>query len=47
LELFDSVVSLVFLLDLGTVPTVWNLLFFCYILELFRQCGISCLSVFS
>jgi hypothetical protein len=40
----DSVVSLVFLLDLGTVPTVWYLLSFCYILELFRQCGISCFS---
>jgi hypothetical protein len=39
------VVSLVFLLDFRIVPTVWYLLFFCYILELFRQCGISCFSV--
>ena len=36
----DSVVSFVFLLDLGIVPTVWYLLIFCQILELFRQCSI-------
>ena len=40
----DSVVPLVFLLDLGTVPTVWYLLFFCQIVERFHLCGISCFS---
>ena len=34
----DSVVY--FVLDFGTVPTVWYILF--QILELFRQCGIFC-----
>ena len=33
-------VFVVFLLDIGAVPTMQYLLFFCYILELFRQCGI-------
>jgi hypothetical protein len=36
----DSAVFVVFLLDIGAVPTVRYLLFFCSILELFRQCGI-------
>ena len=30
----------VFLCDFGTVPTIWHYLFFYWILELFRQCGI-------
>ena len=38
-------VFVVILLDIGAVLTVWYLLFFCYILELFRQCGICCFSV--
>ena len=41
----DSVVFFVFLLDLGTVPTVWYFLFFYQIQELFRQCGIFCFSI--
>ena len=36
----DSVVFFVFLLYLGTVPTVWYFLFSYCILGLFRQCGI-------
>ena len=31
-----------FLLDFGTVPTVWHYLFLYGTLELFRQCGIIC-----
>ena len=38
-------VFVVFLLDIGAVPTVRYLLFFWEILELFRQCGICCFSV--
>ena len=38
-------IFVVFLLDVGAVPTVWYLLFFWYILELLRQCGICCFSV--
>ena len=38
-------VFVVFLLDIGVVPTVRYFLFFCWILELFRQCGICCFSV--
>ena len=38
-------VFVVFLLDIGAVPTVRYLLFFCKILELFKQCGICCYSV--
>jgi hypothetical protein len=34
------VLFFVFLLDFRTVPTVCYFLFFFYILELFRQCGI-------
>ena len=34
----------ILILDNGAVPTVWYLLFFWEILELFRQCGISCFS---
>ena len=41
----DSVVFFVFLLDLGTVPTVWYFLFFYQIQGLFRQCGIFCFSI--
>jgi len=40
----DSVALFVFLLDFGTVPTVWNYLFFYGTLELFQQCGIICFS---
>jgi hypothetical protein len=36
----DSVALFVFLLDFGTVPTVWHYLFFYGSLKLFRQCGI-------
>jgi hypothetical protein len=39
------VVFVVFLLDFGTVPTVWYLLFFYCILELFWQCVICCFSI--
>ena len=42
---YDSVIFYVFLLDFRTIPRVWYLLFFCQILELFRQCGICCFSV--
>ena len=38
-------VFVVFLLDFGVVPTVWYLLFFYEILELFQQCGICCFSI--
>ena len=38
-------VFFVFLLDFRIVPTVWYSLFFYLILELFRQCGILCLSI--
>jgi len=38
--------STMFLFNLGTVPTVWYILFFYSILELFRQCGIFCLSFY-
>ena len=49
----DSVVFVVFLLDFGNVPTVWyfflvfllDFLFFYWILEMFRQCGIFCFSI--
>jgi hypothetical protein len=34
------VASFVFLLDFGTVPTVWHYLFFYWTLEMFRQCNI-------
>jgi hypothetical protein len=42
---YDSVVSCVFLLYFGTIPTVWYFVFFYCILELFRQCGILCFSI--
>jgi len=35
----------VFLLDFGTVPTVWYYWFFYWTLELFRHCGIISLSI--
>ena len=38
----DSMKLLVFLLDFRTVRTVWNCWFFCQILELYGQCGITC-----
>ena len=38
-------VFIVFLFDCGTVQTVWYLLFFYLIVELFRQCGIYCLFI--
>ena len=38
-------VYFVSLLDIGTVPTVWYILFLYKILELFRQCGIFCFSI--
>ena len=38
-------VFVVFLFDFGIVQTVWYLLFFYLILELFRQCGIVCFSI--
>ena len=38
-------VYFVFLLDFGTLPTVWYILFFYWILELIRQCGIFCFSI--
>jgi hypothetical protein len=41
----DSVVSFVFLLGFGNVPTVWYPLFFCWDLEMFRQCGSLCFPV--
>jgi hypothetical protein len=41
------VVFFVFLLYLGTVPTVWYFLFFYCILGLFRQCGIFCFPIVS
>ena len=41
----DSVVVFVFLLDVRTVQTVWQFLFFYQILELFRQCGSFCFSI--
>ena len=37
--------STIFLLDFGTVPTLWYFLFFYWTLELFRQCGIFSFSV--
>jgi len=38
--------SMIFLLDFWTVPTVWYFLFF-YIFELFQQCGIfNCFSFY-
>ena len=37
---FDSVPLFGFLLDFGTVPTVWHYLFLYGTLELFRQCNI-------
>ena len=40
-----SVALSVFLLDFGTVPTVWHYLFFYWTLILFRQCGIIYFSV--
>ena len=40
-----TVVFIVFLFDCGTVQTVWYLLFFYLIVELFRQCGIYCFSI--
>ena len=42
----DNVVFFVFLLYFGNVPTVWYFLFFCCILEMFRQCGIFCFSLY-
>ena len=33
---------MIFLLDFGTVATLWYFLFFYWILELLRQCGIFC-----
>jgi hypothetical protein len=36
---------IVFLLDFGTVPTVWHYWFFYWSLELFRQCGIIGFSI--
>ena len=51
-----SILSLfmIFLLDFGTLPTVWYfyffilfLRFFYWRLELFRQCGIFCFSFYS
>jgi hypothetical protein len=41
----DSEVFVLFLLDIGAVPTVRYLGFFCSILELLRHCGICCFSV--
>ena len=38
-------VFVVFLMEFGAVPTVWYLLFFCWILDLFLQCGIFCFSI--
>ena len=38
-------IFVVFLLDVGAVPTVLYLLFFWKILELLRQCGICSFSV--
>ena len=43
----NTVVFFVFLLYLGTVPTVWYFLFFYCILGLFRQCGIFCFPIVS
>ena len=37
--------STIFLFDFRTVPTVWYFLFFYLILDLFRQCGIFCFSI--
>jgi hypothetical protein len=36
--------STIFLLHFRTVTTVWYFLFFYYILEVLRQCGILCFS---
>ena len=41
----DSAVFVAFLLDIGAVPTMQYLMFFCLLLELFRQCGICWFSV--
>jgi hypothetical protein len=41
----DSVELFVFLLDIGTFPTVWHYLFIYLTLEMFRQCGIICFSI--
>jgi hypothetical protein len=41
----ESVALLGFLLGFGTLPTVWHYLFYYWTLELFRQCGIICLSI--
>ena len=45
LEHFRQCALIVFLLDFGTVPTVWHYWFFYWTLELFRQCGIICFSI--
>ena len=38
-------VFVVFLLDFGSVPTVWYFLLFYWSLELFLQCDICCFSI--
>jgi hypothetical protein len=40
IEFWNCSDSVVYLVCFGTVPTVWYILF---VLELFRQCGMSCL----
>ena len=42
---FGIIVFFIFLLDFGTVPTVWQYLFLYGTLELFRQCGIICVDM--
>ena len=42
----ESVALFIFLLDIGTVPTVWHHLLFNWTLELFGECGIICFSFF-
>jgi hypothetical protein len=44
-EHFRQCALIVFLLDFGTVPTVWHYWFFYWSLELFRQCGIIGFSI--
>jgi hypothetical protein len=43
----DSMTLFVFLLGIGTVPTVWHHLFFYWTLEMFRQCSILFQSLIS
>ena len=44
---FDSVVFFVYLLYLKTISTMWYFLFIYQIVELFRQCGICCFSIYT